>query len=181
MDSDPIVIFIKLEGCPLCNVVTNVWENAKKEMSRILPNLKFSTIVISSKKKIDYVSAPLDLTRYMLWFPTILYIPAKTWKHAIDSHKNGVKVDILDGVNIFNGFLDQDKKPQHYKPIKYEYTVIQNYGKWIKSIIEENSTTKQQPTQTTQNNTQNQQNKGYIARKSEIKKTFRIIKNYKLI
>jgi hypothetical protein len=140
--SDATVVLYKSSLCRHCTSLSNIWDKppSKDEDSvtaairKIYPNVRFYVLTAKDNTgKFDENTAPKDLIRYGKWYPMILLVPGKIWNNAMS--KLGPKTDaqIVDGVQIMNGIMENGELKYVQK---YDIRKPSEFARWIKDCLE---------------------------------------------
>jgi hypothetical protein len=139
--SDPIVVLYKSNSCFHCNSLSEIWDKSSggndsvvDALKKVYPKLRF--FVLTSKDnsgKFDENTAPKDLKRYGRWYPMVLLIPGKVWDTAMSKLGPKSEAQILEGVQIMNGYL-KNGQPEILQ--KYDTKKPSEFAKWLKDSLE---------------------------------------------
>lgn len=140
--SEPTLVLYKSAMCKHCTALSNIWDKAPNKdddsvtdtLKKVYPKLRFYVITAKDNTgKFDENTAPKDLMRYSKWFPMILLIPGKLWDSAMSKLGPKNPVELVDGVQIMNGFWDKnDLKYQQ----KYDIRKPSEFARWLKDSLE---------------------------------------------
>jgi hypothetical protein len=139
---EPTVVFYKSSACRHCTALSNIWDTAasKEEdsvtgaLKKVHPKLRFYVLTAKDNTgKFDENTAPKDLIRYGKWFPQVLLVPGKTWDAAMLKLGPKNDVELVDGVQIMNGFWDKGELKYQQK---YDIRKPADFAKWLKDSFE---------------------------------------------
>lgn len=115
-NSDPTILFLKLEDCKYCKELDDIKADAKAEMRRIHPNAKFAEFVVRQRGPTDFTGMCRPLAAAQPGYPVVLLIPGPIF----DAYHSKT-LSIVDGVNNKNG----DEK------LSFRSGVIGMNRKWV--------------------------------------------------
>ncbi len=144
--STPVIVLSKADACGWCTKLAAFWDtppnmktkSAVQLMKQIHPSLR--TFIAASKDmsgNFDESIVPYGMKKYVSqgsWFPMILLVPGPVWDNAIKHIGDKSDIPITDGVQIFNGFFDDNGFPSMDRPGKYEMTP-EGIAAWFKVAI----------------------------------------------
>lgn len=137
MNDDPVIVLYKSKTCGKCTILSKIWDQIVAEMKLVKANLRI--FILESPDDFgffDFNRAPKDLLRYKNSFPTIILIPGPLWNIATAKLGNSNDIQIVEGVQIFNGYM-LDSVPKMYDKPRYAYNKPAEFGRWLKDSLEQ--------------------------------------------
>lgn len=131
--SEPVIVFIKSNGCGHCVNLYKIWDKVVAAMKTVNPKLRF-TVVTVVNRGIDENTVPKGLSVYLNWFPKVLLVPGRVWDSAMAKLGPKNDVEIKDGVQICNGYWSGSKV--EYKQT-YDIRNPDEFARWLKVALED--------------------------------------------
>jgi len=139
---EPTVVLYKSSMCRHCTALSNIWDTAPSKddesvtgaLKKVYPKLRFYVLTAKDNTgRFDENTAPKDIVRYGKWYPMILLIPGKTWDAAMSKLGPKNDVELVDGVQIMNGFWDKGELKYQQK---FDIRKSAEFAKWLKEALE---------------------------------------------
>lgn len=131
----PTLVIYKTPQNLQCMRLMNNWDDTKKSLLTVCPNLRvFSVTADNDKGEFDVNAAPKDLIRYNAWFPMIILVPGQTWDSAMDNLGPNSPIKLKEGVQVLDGHFQGDQ-------LRYDASAVPGdlpsvMAKWLRKALD---------------------------------------------
>ena len=132
MVSEPIVVLFKAKGCKYCDVLMSYWDKVVLAIKQVYPKMRFTVLTVNSMSDFDPNTIPNGMRMYRRWFPMTLLVPGHIWDRAMADVGPSSTVEIVDGVQVFNGEIVGKTVNQN---IRYDARNQSGYASWIQEAL----------------------------------------------
>lgn len=137
---EPVVVLFKATDCRYCNDLMKIWDpkdgtpdtSVTSAMKKLYPKLRVVIITTTLRGPLDENSIPAGLKAYTAWYPMILLVPGGLWNEAMSKLGPKNNVQLIDGVQIFNGSFKDGKLGYENK---YNPKQPGEFAKWLEASM----------------------------------------------
>jgi len=142
INPEPVLVLYKSDTCHFCTELTKMWDTPPNKdedsivtaLKKVYPRLRFYILSVKDNTGIfDENSTPKDLIRYGKWYPMVLLIPGRLWDNAMSKLGPKNDVQLIDGVQIMNGKLENNNLVHMYQ---YNNKSPAQFAAWLKASLE---------------------------------------------
>jgi hypothetical protein len=110
-----------------------IWDSVVASIKTVSPRVRFFTVTAPDQSgKFDENAIPKGLSFYGKWFPMVIFVPGPVWDAAMSQLGPQNKVEIKEGVQVFNGAWD---KGDFRYAQKYDVRRPEEFSRWVKDSL----------------------------------------------
>jgi hypothetical protein len=95
MDSSPVLLVIKADGCGWCTKLSSVWDAMEVEIKKSHPKLRVVQCRFTSTSgTFDYTKIPYGVGRLPGAYPSLFFVPGPLWDLGVENLHKGNKNNI---------------------------------------------------------------------------------------